>query len=47
MGHDITKEFLIDILKIMAAGFLLRSQKLLRYFTPEMMHFQAGNIFHH
>ena len=25
----------------MTAGFLLRCQNLLRYFTPEMMHFQA------
>mgnify|MGYP003991591151 CR=1 FL=1 len=25
----------------MTASFLLRCQNLLRYFTPEMMHFQA------
>ena len=29
------------IFENMTAGFLLRCQNILRYFTPEMMHFQA------
>ena len=33
--------FLNSHFKNMTASFLLRCQNLLRYFTPEMMHFQA------
>ena len=42
LAHEITKEFLkISPFTNMTASFLLRCQNLLRYFTPEMMHFQA------
>ena len=42
MAHDITKEFWkISDFENMTAGFLKRCQNLLRYFTPETMHFQA------
>ena len=40
VGHDITKEFGKNShFENMTAGFLQRCQNLLRYFTPEMMHF--------
>ena len=42
MAHETTKEFLKNShFENMTAGFLQRCQNLLRYFTPEMMHFQA------
>ena len=42
MGHDSNKEFWKNThFENMTAGFLLRYQNLLRYFTPEMTYFQA------
>jgi hypothetical protein len=42
MAYNIAKEFLkISHIENMMAGFLLRCQNLLWYFTPEMMHFQT------
>ena len=42
MGHGTTKEFWKNShFENVTAGFLLRCQKLLRYFTPERVHFQA------
>ena len=39
VAHDITKDFFLNShFENMTAGFLLRCQNLLRYFTPEMMH---------
>ena len=42
MAYEIAKEFWKNShIENMTAGFLLRCQNLLRYFTPEMMQFQA------
>ena len=42
VAHDISKEFWENSpFKKMTAGFLLRCQNLLRWNTPEMMHFEA------
>ena len=42
MAHDIPKEsFKNTHSEIMAAGFLLMCQNLLRQIPPKMMHFQA------
>ena len=42
VAHEITKEFGKNShFKNMTASFHLSCQNLLRYFTPEMMHFQA------
>ena len=42
MGHEITKEFWKNShFENITAGFLQRCQNLHRYFTPDMMHFQA------
>ena len=42
VAHEITKEFLKNShFENMTASFLLRCQNILRYFTPEMMQFQA------
>ena len=43
--HDITKEFWKSShFENMTAGFLLRSQNPLRWYTPEKMHFQEWNF---
>ena len=40
MTHDITKEFWKNRhFENITAGFPLKYQNLLRYFTPEIMHF--------